>query len=727
MKKGISLITLIITIVVVIILAAVVILALGNNNPIDSARLSTVVNSKTNMEDCISIVASKKIAETEGKEQMSDIVKSIIDESASEVKFTQDGIEKTIYRIDPDEFESRLGIVVKETPNKDCIWYVDNSGKVYLVFDFMKNVPSYLKENNTTLNKSVQNFVVVLDSALESSIIENIEISKTEDTVGVGEDKNITLDLSKVEGLSYSKWVINESKEKLGVDDESKYPNTVEGNNAEISLKSITNPGTYYLHVLVCANDMKVEKISSAIIIEEKPDVWDGSVAGGFSSGTGTKDDPYLITTVEEFVYFRDQVNSKNNFSEKYIKLGVNIDLNNIEWTPIGNSTSNIFSGNFDGNNKKIYNLSISGSNTASGLFGYVTNKSNYQVNIENIIIESGSINTSSTMAGGVVAYANADTDSSGDIYITNCINKANIENNASSGGVGGIVGQTKAGTNAKDTTPSVIIQNCYNYGNISGTNGQGKYGGIIGTNNYKLFVKNCGNYGNISANANSCGGIAGNITTSKYSYIENSFNKGEISNTSTSYTGGLVGYLEASLYKCYNEGNVSGNKTVGGLAGRFLATTKSSDDTPSISNCYNSGIVTWPGTGTAIVAGGLVGDSSSNYCYNLKIDSCYNSGNVVADKKDKIGAIIGTSLITISNSYYLDTSYTMAIGKDTSGKEQDIASKSNDELKKSSGAEGSVVDLLNSGISDENKVWTTDPSKNDGYPILMWQLENNK
>ena len=142
MKKGISLITLIITIVVVIILAAVVILALGNNNPIDSARLSTVVNSKTNMEDCISIVASKKIAETEGKEQMSDIVKSIIDESASEVKFTQDGTEKTIYRIAPDEFESRLGIVVKETPNKDCIWYVDNAGKVYLVFDFMKNVPN---------------------------------------------------------------------------------------------------------------------------------------------------------------------------------------------------------------------------------------------------------------------------------------------------------------------------------------------------------------------------------------------------------------------------------------------------------------------------------------------------------------------------------------------------------------------------------------------------------
>ena len=68
-----------------------------------------------------------------------------------------------------------------------------------------------------------------------------------------------------------------------------------------------------------------------------------------------------------------------------------------------------------------------------------------------------------------------------------------------------------------------------------------------------------------------------------------------------------------------------------------------------------------------------------------------------------------------------------MAIGKDTSGKEQDIASKSNDELKKSSGTEGSVVDLLNSGISDGNKVWTTVPSKNDGYPILMWQLENNK
>ena len=543
MKKGISLITLIITIVVVIILAAVVILALGKNNPIDSARLSTVVNSKTNMEDCISIVASKKIAETEGKEQMSDIVKSIIDESTSEVKFTQDGTEKTIYRIAPDEFESRLGIVVKETPNKDCIWYVDNAGKVYLVFDFMKKVPNYLKESNTTLNKSVKNFVIVLDSALESSIIENIEISKTEDTVGVGEDKNITLDLSKIEGLSYSKWVINESKEKIGVDDESKYPNTVEGNSAAISLKSITNPGTYYLHVLVCTNDMKVEKISSAIVVEKKADVWDGSIAEGFASGDGTEANPYIIETAKEFRYLA----TNNNGS--YYKIENDIDLNNIEWI------CKDFRGYLDGNHKKIYNLSIN-SNAGSwqGIFERVL--SGY---IKNIGVESGKIITTRTV-GAITGYLGSSCS------IENCYNKASIEG---TGIIGGIVGECYG-----------QVLNCYNIGNLLS---EGSYcGGIVGSS-YKN-ISNCYNIGNVSAKKY-VGGIVGNSHSSIL--VENCYNTGEIKigEQDNGACGGIAAQPNL-IRNCYNVGKVIGtlNNNTGGIAGVVGC--------KAIENCYNKGIV---------------------------------------------------------------------------------------------------------------------------------------
>ena len=595
MKKGISLITLIITIVVVIILAAVVILALGNNNPIDSARLSTVVNSKTNMEDCISIVASKKIAETEGKEQMSDIVKSIIDESASEVKFTQDGTEKTIYRIAPDEFESRLGIVVKETPNKDCIWYVDNAGKVYLVFDFMKNVPNYLKESDTTLNKSVKNFVIVLDSALESSIIENIEISKTEDTVGVGEDKNITLDLSKVEGLSYSKWVINESKEKIGVDDESKYPNTVEGSNAEISLKSITNPGTYYLHVLVCTNDMKVEKISSAIVVEKKADVWDGSIAEGFASGDGTEANPYIIETAAQFAYFRDQVSTgKNSFSSKYISLVSDIDLNNIEWLPIGGKTynNNNFSGKFDGNFNKIYNLKITEREDYAGLFSNISGNSE----IKNLGIESGNIKLSSSetnakFAGAIVSYSTGT--------ILNCYNKANVEGEK----VGGIVGENRGD-----------ISNSYNKGKISGT---GYAGGIAACMTNTIKIENCYN--------------SGEVTSTKY------------------YAGGITGRSStaSTVKNCYNYGNINGYEYVGGIIGYAYAYQNYNDTI----NCYNLGKVEGTSDSGSYV-GGILGYAQR------KINNCYNSGELLVNQNSKVNDVGGilaySNSATLTNNYYL-------------------------------------------------------------------------
>ena len=704
-KKGISLITLIITIVVVIILAAVVILALGNNNPIDSARLSTVVNSKTNMEDCISIVASKKIAETEGKEQMSDIVKSIIDESTSEVKFTQDGTEKTVYRIAPDEFESRLGIVVKETPNKDCIWYVDNAGKVYLVFDFMKNVPNYLKESDTTLNKSVKNFVIVLDSALESSIIENIEISKTEDTVGVGEDKNITLDLSKVEGFSYSKWVINESKEKLGVDDESKYPNTVEGNSAEISLASITNPGTYYLHVLVCTNDMKVEKISSAIVVEKKADVWDGTSAESLGGGSGTKDDPYLITTAKEFAYFRnitnnnggyypgtDAVYGSTDFKNKYIKLVTDLDLNNIEFEPIasGNNVKR-FRGNFDGDNHKILNVKITKEDFAAALFGKCTDAT-----IENLSVY-GSIETNANYTAGICAEADG-----GKVVISNCKNHINI--NSSSTSQEGAAGILCSGDNS-----NIEIINCINYGNINNPNYCA--GGIVSrANNFNRIV-NSHNEGNIISNGSS-GGIVGRIDSANL--IEKCYNTGIVKGSGA---GGIVGYIISrcsDVNYCYNIGDIT--STAGDASGIIGY----SQNVAAVRSCYNMGTITGTENG---ISGICVSYSSNSKVYNS-----YNKGKVIMNGSSEYygGIRAGRGYPYVYNSYYLDTScdrvdYDNKITK-TSGEP-----KEGQYFTKSYTQEDSIAYLLNEGVTDESRIWTTDPSKNDGYPILVWQLENNK
>ena len=65
-KKGISLITLVITIVVVIILAAAVILSLNQNNPIQNARVATVVQKKDSIESSVLMYVSSIKARTLG-------------------------------------------------------------------------------------------------------------------------------------------------------------------------------------------------------------------------------------------------------------------------------------------------------------------------------------------------------------------------------------------------------------------------------------------------------------------------------------------------------------------------------------------------------------------------------------------------------------------------------------------------------------------------------------
>ena len=83
-------------------------------------------------------------------------------------------------------------------------------------------------------------------------------------------------------------------------------------------------------------------------------------------------DTTFTIDTAEELAGLAKLVNEGNDFSKKTIKLGENIDLNGKEWTPIGTS-SNVFSGTFDGQSHTISNLSINKPNsTHQGLFGYI-------------------------------------------------------------------------------------------------------------------------------------------------------------------------------------------------------------------------------------------------------------------------------------------------------------------------------------------------------------------
>ena len=141
-------------------------------------------------------------------------------------------------------------------------------------------------------------------------------------------------------------------------------------------------------------------------------DIWDGKIASGFDSGSGSENDPYIIRTGAQLAYLAQQTNIGISYDKKYFELLNDIDLNNIPWTPIGNSAynnnkreyddrielldnvtkGNHFSGNFNGNGNTIKNLKYSSDYDKShlGFFDMCDgNISNLSIVVSKISIES--------------------------------------------------------------------------------------------------------------------------------------------------------------------------------------------------------------------------------------------------------------------------------------------------------------------------------------------------
>lgn len=141
-------------------------------------------------------------------------------------------------------------------------------------------------------------------------------------------------------------------------------------------------------------------------------DVWDGSIDTEWD-GSGTASDPYLITSAAELAGLAERVNNGETFAGKYFELTTDIDLNNLEWTPIGTadrhrftgSYSNLksFAGVFDGDGHTVSGMLI---NTESwdwyaksyGLFGCVSgtivdlNMDNSRINVNGGAAVSGTL-----------------------------------------------------------------------------------------------------------------------------------------------------------------------------------------------------------------------------------------------------------------------------------------------------------------------------------------------
>ncbi|MBR3883742.1 MAG: hypothetical protein IKJ31_03180, partial [Bacteroidaceae bacterium] len=160
---------------------------------------------------------------------------------------------------------------------------------------------------------------------------------------------------------------------------------TVEFTNNEVA-----NEG-YYTEVETDAN--------GNVVIKE-----DSFVEAGLT-GEGTEASPYLINNKKELFYFAKKVNEGETYSGKYVQLVNDIDLEQDDWTPIGNSTYP-FMGTFDGNEKNISNLWVTVSGNA-GLFGQVAKQTEYvSGTVKDLTVNNATIIASGQNNAGLIAVA---------------------------------------------------------------------------------------------------------------------------------------------------------------------------------------------------------------------------------------------------------------------------------------------------------------------------------
>ena len=241
----------------------------------------------------------------------------------------------------------------------------------------------------------------------------------------------------------------------------------------------------------------------------------------------------FQISTADQLAGLRYLVNNGTDFKGITINLENDIDLNSVEWIPIGtytdavkNDESSVFSSNetayngfkgtFDGNNHTIKNLYAKGSTMYNyaigggfkGLFGILESGST----IKNLTIENVNIQANG-MVGAIAGYIPSAFDSTEPVTIENIDVIGNITIK-SLFNVGGIIGRSESGS-------SINIKKC----NVSGATGSyirsysstsvAFVGGIIGAeySSTDSIIENV-SVGNLTVRGykRAAGGIAGHI-----------------------------------------------------------------------------------------------------------------------------------------------------------------------------------------------------------------------
>lgn len=238
--------------------------------------------------------------------------------------------------------------------------------------------------------------------------------------------------------------------------------------------------------------------------------------------GTGTVEDPYLISTTGDFQQLALE-------PTKNYKMVADIDMSKAAqwWAPVKN-----FTGSLDGDGHTIYNLGVKTTEDHAGLFGTL----DLNGIAKNLIFVNPTVEVTNTnqYAGVLAGETNYTYDGEGkatnvdSIFVYGAKISGDDQDFVAAGG---LVGSANLGTN---------INNCSFQGEITLPNSE-NVGGIVGQTRSASSVNAC--YANVNAIAKTVlGGIVGIAgTPHDYCKFTNCEVRGQL--TAENAVGGLVGY----------------------------------------------------------------------------------------------------------------------------------------------------------------------------------------
>ena len=455
-------------------------------------------------------------------------------------------------------------------------WYPDTDGTLDLS-DQQTNGLAYLLSGTGT-----GDYLTPVTLTFTHSLAK-VRVTPTGDALGEVQ----SLQLYAYTQCTYEKGTVVQGSQEGWI--EMKKCEYTENGNAITCWEANVVPG-YTITKLMANNDNKERDLSAAITPE----------AGKFYNITLDKDKGYTddgqgnytVTSAEGLKNIAKLVNEEWKLGIN-ITLTDNIDLTDIDWTPIGKDDNKAYTGTFDGNGKTITGLTVTGSYKYAGLFGDIDENGT----VKNVVLEG-----------------------------------VQITSDNSSGYAGGVAGDSWG-----------TIENCSVSGSVSGTTFAGgvvgsQWGGSITGCNSSATVKGVIFAGGIAGETNSGASLTGCYATDDVT-VEND-------GTNNSHAGGVVGYNGGgTLTACYATGSVTGSGSgtiyVGGVTG--------SNNLGTLTACYHAKRNINGPNGTT---GGVVGRNfKGSMIGGGIITACYwgDNGQEQGIGEDQVGTG-GTTQVTDGN-----------------------------------------------------------------------------